>query len=218
MVIYVILSIMHKATISDKNIFWIGGSPCAGKSSIAKLLAERHNLFVHHCDDVSDARTEKMKSKALPVVSMLSELGKCARLAQSPQWQADTEISFYKEQFDSVLEELTDLSDAGGIVAEGADLMPELLDQIHVPFKRAIWIIPTPEFQLEFYRARAWAHEYVKDCQSPTVAFDNWMQRDILFAQYIQKTATKMNGRVLVVDGKNTIVQNADLVERHLGL
>lgn len=201
-----------------KNVLWIGGSPCAGKSSIARLLAERHKLTVHHCDDVSDIRVKKMRSQSLPVTSELHALGTCGRLAKPPKWQAEKEVAFYIEQFSFVLSELANIQTGSGIVAEGADLMPELLGQLGVPPERAVWVIPTPEFQLQYYQARDWVADYLKDCDNPKKAFDNWMQRDILFANYIKRTAEEYGGKVIVVDGKSTIEQNTALVERHFGL
>ncbi len=34
-----------------QHVYWIGGSPCCGKSSIARILDERHCLHLHTCDD-----------------------------------------------------------------------------------------------------------------------------------------------------------------------
>lgn len=33
-----------------KNVFWLGGSPCAGKSSISEILANRFDLEVYQVD------------------------------------------------------------------------------------------------------------------------------------------------------------------------
>ena len=96
--------------------------------------------------------------------------------------------------------------------------MPELLHGVGVPMDRAIWIVPTPEFQRRFYAGRQWVGPYLKDCADPAQAFENWMQRDILFARYITRTAAELGGTVLVVDGTKTIDDNVRLVERHLGL
>lgn len=36
---------------SKQDIYWIGGSPCSGKSTIAEILAEKHDFTVFKCDD-----------------------------------------------------------------------------------------------------------------------------------------------------------------------
>jgi adenylylsulfate kinase-like enzyme len=32
------------------HVIWIGGSPCAGKTSVAQQLADRHSLQAYHFD------------------------------------------------------------------------------------------------------------------------------------------------------------------------
>ena len=43
----------HRADLNEwrHRTYWLGGSPCAGKSSVADLLAERYGLTVYRCDD-----------------------------------------------------------------------------------------------------------------------------------------------------------------------
>lgn len=185
-------------------MYAIGGSPCAGKSSIARLIAARHGLIHFECDAGTDARLARMGVRT-------EDAGQ--RLARPPRQQADREIGFYRAQFAFLLAELP----AAGL-AEGADLMPELLHEAGVPMDRAIWIVPTPEFQRRHYAGREWVGPYLKDCADPGQAFENWMQRDILFARYISRTAADLGGTVLVVDGTRTIEDNAHLVERHFRL
>jgi len=32
------------------RVYWIGGSPCAGKSSVTRVLARRYGLWTWYCD------------------------------------------------------------------------------------------------------------------------------------------------------------------------
>lgn len=36
------------------NIYWIGGSPCAGKTSISEMLVEKYGFTLYRCDDYLD--------------------------------------------------------------------------------------------------------------------------------------------------------------------
>ncbi len=155
------------------RIYWIGGSPCAGKSTVSRLPA--------------DGR---------PAYGGLARLGTCERLAMPPEWQADREIDFYREQFDYVLEELAELPRSSTLVVERADLLPELLAAHGVPLERSIWMVPTPAFQLERYGEREWARSYVAGCPEPELAFANWMRRDMILADYVRRTATARGGVV----------------------
>ncbi len=34
-----------------KNVIWLGGGPCAGKTTMSNRLAEKYDLQVYHCDE-----------------------------------------------------------------------------------------------------------------------------------------------------------------------
>jgi hypothetical protein len=182
--------------------YWLGGSPCAGKSSVARLLAARHGIAHVECD-------------ARPAPARPADaLSTCARLARPPQWQADQEVAFYRDRFRPLLAGLP----PGRILIEGADLLPSCLHEAGVPPERAVWLVPAPEFQRHWYATRDWVGPYLSDCPDPAAAFDNWMRRDALYADHIRTTATGLGYRVIVVDGSRTIPENAEIIERHLSL
>lgn len=133
------------------RIYWIGGSPWAGKSTVARLLADAYALVAVECAVGAEARLTAIAAANMPTYVKLRELGPCARLAIPPHWQADREVDFYREQFEFVLGELADLPTDRALVVEGTDLLPELLTGPGVPRERAVWLVPTPEFQLEYY-------------------------------------------------------------------
>lgn len=193
-------------------MYWICGSPCAGKSSIAALLAARHGLVHFERDAGTDRRLARMAASPPPAFAELTELGTCERLARPPHWQASREVSFYHEQFDFLLEEIPA---SPRVLIEGADLLPELLWRIGVPPERAIWVVPTPEFQLSTYRRRDWVAPYMKDCADPAQAFAYWMRRDILFARHVRQQAAALGGTVVVVDGSRSVAEIADLIGDH---
>ena len=35
----------------NSNVYWIGGSSCSGKSSCAKKLSEKYNIFLYNTDE-----------------------------------------------------------------------------------------------------------------------------------------------------------------------
>ena len=103
-------------------------------------------------------------------------------------------------------------------VVEGADLLPELLRRIGVPVDRAVWMVPTPEFQLRHYAKREGVPAYLRGCADPAQAFQNWMRRDALFAEHVTQLAASVGGRVLVVDSLASVREAAGIVERQFGL
>jgi hypothetical protein len=193
--------------VPSARSYWIGGSPCAGKSTIAGLLAARHGLAHVECDAGAEARVVRMGGR--------TEMGTCERLSRPPEWQAAREIAFYRDQFPFLLAEFP--ADEPMLV-EGADLLPELLQEIAVPAYRAVWVVPTPDFQVRHYESRPWVADYLKDCADPARAFQNWMRRDMLFAEHVRTQAAALGGEVLVVDGSRPVTETARQVEEHFRL
>jgi hypothetical protein len=87
-----------------RRLYWIGGSPCAGKSSVAARLATRHDLLHVDCDSGAEQRLARMAGHHLAAYEELTALGTCERLARPPEWQADRELAFYGSNSASFLE------------------------------------------------------------------------------------------------------------------
>jgi hypothetical protein len=183
-----------------RSLWWVGGSPCAGKSTVARLLAARHGIEHFECDAGAAARRPT------------DDLTTGERLARPPRWQADREVAFYRAQFGRLLSELP----AGPALVEGADLLPSGLHELGVPPTRAVWLVPTPDFQRRTYATRDWVAPYLSECADPAAAFESWMRRDVLFADHVRATAAGY--RVIVVDGSRTIAETAEIIEDHLSL
>jgi hypothetical protein len=182
------------------------------------MLAARHGLLHVECDAGVEERLARMSGHRLAAYMELTALGVCERLARPPEWQAQRELAFYREQFDFLLAELSGLPADRPALVEGADLLPDLLQRVGVPLDRAVWMVPTPAFQLRHYAMREWVPAYLQGCADPQQAFRNWMQRDVLFAQHVRELAEEMGGRVVVVDSTESLEQAAGIVERHFGL
>lgn len=58
----------------------------------------------------------------------------------------------------------------------------------------------------------------MKDCTNPEQALQNWMQRDIRFAKWIEQEALQQGMRVLVVNGTSSLAENTSIVEQHFQL
>ena len=94
------------------------------------------------------------------------------------------------------------------VIVEGAAILPELIRANHIHVKNYVCIVPTKEFQLENYKKREWVHEYLKSCSNPDLAFENWMARDIRFAERMLEKAKAYNMNYIVVDGSKSIEEN----------
>ena len=171
-----------------QQLYWIGGSPCSGKSSIAAALAGEYGLRVYHCDDAYFRHEKLITQQRQPVFYKLTHCTSEELWIQRPvAQQIAEEIALYREEFPLILDELLTLPKP--FLVEGAALLPECVAPLLRDSRRALWLIPTSQFQREHYQQRDWALDVVKDCSDSALAFDNWMQRDIGFARQIARDA-----------------------------
>ncbi|WP_433073314.1 hypothetical protein ACQP1P_25350 [Dactylosporangium sp. CA-052675] len=170
-------------------IWWIGGAPCSGKSTVAGLLAGARDLPLYSCDDAFERHGG-------PTFDRIRAMSVGDRLAQPVEVQVEDVFRLGREQFPAILAELPETG-----IAEGAALLPELLDAHGVPRDRAVFVVPAEEFQRRQYRRREWARELVAGTADPEGAFDRWMERDATFARLVADQARDLGYPVVTVDG-----------------
>ena len=92
------------------------------------------------------------------------------------------------------------------------------MKQSGIPGSRYISITPTEEFQITHYRKREFVPLVLEGCSDKETAFRNWMDRDILFAQEVQRQCRKEKYVSVINDGTMKIDELAGLVAAHFGL
>ena len=195
------------------HILWMGGSPCPGKSSIARILAGEHQLHTYHCDEAFADHRQQVTASQQPM------LHRWTHTAWEELWMQPHEVlvaealACYREHFELVLQDLLDLPRSEPVLAEGTCLLPGSVDEVLSNKDQAVWVIPTEAFQKARYRERgAWVEGILSECTRPDEAFQNWMDRDAEFAKRVTRTAQDLGLRVVYVDGGRTILQNARLI------
>jgi hypothetical protein len=200
------------------NVYWIGGSPCSGKSTITDRLAARYGWEVYRCDDYYYQHEKLITPANAPVWSSI--LGAdCDGIWLRPvEQQIREELQIYREQFPFILTDLAQRTDERPVILEGAALLPELLAAHNIPASRCLWMVPTERFQREHYARRDWRHDVLRECSDPEQGWENWMSRDAGFARAVATDAGRLGYRVIVVDGSASLDDNERIVERHFGL
>ncbi len=198
-----------------RHVFWMGGSPCAGKTSIARDLVDRYRFQYYECDHAFYRHNETVTLENQPVFYRVMHLSSEALWMRPVEQQVCEEIEIYREEFLLILQDLLMLDGSQPVLAEGAALLPECVVPLLSSPRQAVWIVPTSEFQLDHYSRREWTGNILKDTSNPGQAFQNWMNRDIAFARFVRQEAEQRGLRVLVVDGKDSIEENIRRVEEH---
>jgi 2-phosphoglycerate kinase len=186
---------------SQRRIIWIGGSPCAGKSTLATRLAEEYGSGLYRCDEALEGHLRRITPTAYPLMHTLANSSWNDIWGRPVDTQIGEELAFYREEFPLILEDLRDLPAETPVIVEGTALLPELVAPLLTAPQQALWLVPSAAFQREHYARRPWIHDILRQCDDPAQAFENWMQRDIGFADTVERQARERQLRVLRIDG-----------------
>jgi 2-phosphoglycerate kinase len=201
-----------------KRVFWLGGSPCAGKSSISEILASRFDMDVYHVDEAFEIHRQELNPAQQPTLTKWLASPWNERWMRPVDSLVEDVISCYREHFDLVRQDILARPQRKSLLVEGTALLPREIANIMPNRSHAIWIIPTPDFQREHYSLREWARKIVEQCNDPEVAFQNWMERDIRFAEWIEAEVSTLDLQLLRIDGSRTIAEHAEEVAGHFHL
>jgi shikimate kinase len=101
-----------------RNVYWIGGGACGGKTTIANMVAERHGLRAYHCE----AEYDRHLASANPV-DHPAMLRKCSMnewfLGQSIEEWVEAIRNRFHEQLPMVLSDLAAIAETESVIAEG---------------------------------------------------------------------------------------------------
>ena len=200
------------------DIYYIGGSPCAGKSSVAEILSKKYDLYYFKTDDFLDRYMQTGARKGYPVCRKVTSMNAEQIWMREPFIQCREEFDIYREIFEFVETDLKQIDWKGGIITEGAAYLPELMKQSGIPDSRYISITPAKEFQITHYRERDFVPLVLEGCSDKEKAFRNWMDRDVLFAQEVQRQCQKENYISVINDGTMEMDELVNLVAVHFGL
>lgn len=200
------------------NIYYIGGSPCSGKSTVAEILSEQYDLYYFKVDDFLDSYTKQGALKGYPVCRKQVELTPDQIWMRDPVLQCREELIYYEEVFEFIERDLEQIKNVNGVITEGAAYVPGLIRDAQIPENRYLSITPTKEFQLFHFRKRTFVPYILRGCSNMERAFDNWMERDILFAGEVRKQCGETGYTSVINDGSMEIAEMADLVVSHFGL
>lgn len=200
------------------TIYCLGGSACCGKSTMAQILAEKHNLQYYGFDDrlwENVARGADNGSKWLQKVqSMTMDEMWLSR----PEEMYKNAIKTCVELYPYVAEDLKALPDGKDIIAEGAVFLPSLVEEFGINKNHYICMIPTENFQLVGYSKRLWISDYLSKTSDKETAYRNWMKRDILYAKDVAAVASYLGLKVFVADGTKSIDGTVALIEEEFGI
>jgi 2-phosphoglycerate kinase len=183
----------------------LGGSPCSGKSTIAEMLSTQYSFHYYKADDHDPEHLRSAQPDRQPTMFKYSKMSWDEIWSQSVEQLLADEITYYYERFPFILDDLNRLETEKSVILEGAAFLPELIQLFVMNSKNVIFMVPTREFQIQYYSQRPWAQSILNTCRDPKGAFENWMNRDVRFGEEIARQANHYHFQTIIVDGSVNI-------------
>ncbi len=199
------------------KVLWIGGTPDAGKTSVARALGEHFCWPVYEYD-----RTDLYHHNLLVHISpdnyssFMSATIDEQWVDPAPDVLLQRALDSFEKRFHFILEELHawTLPKNGRMIVEGFGLTPARLTPLLSSPNQAIFLIPTEQFKKASMERRG-KPAFAKETSNPTKAKQNLLERDLLLARHIQEQAQRHGLRVVEVDGSYSIEKTAQLIHEH---
>jgi hypothetical protein len=106
------------------HVYWIGGSPCAGKSTIAERLCAQYALRPYHWDDAFAQLRGRLNRRDHPTLYRLYQMTWHEIWMRPADELLAEAIDAYREQFDMAVDDLLALPRSPPILAEGTAMLP----------------------------------------------------------------------------------------------
>ncbi|MGV9500877.1 hypothetical protein [Streptomyces sp. NPDC003642] len=196
-----------------RHVYWIGGGSGAGKSTVARRLAERHGWRLYSTDDAMADHARRTTAEEAPLLHAFLAMDMDERwVHRSPEDMLETFHWFRGEGFGLIVEDLRRMPSEPCVVVEGFRLLPHLVKPLLPAPGRAVWLLPTPEFRRAVFRSRAAAGgSFTERTGDPERAVRNLAARDDLFTRRLCEETARLGLPSLTVDGSLT---EDDLTER----
>lgn len=197
------------------HVLWIGGAPCAGKTTLARSLAGRYDLRTYDAD-WHHVHEHGNRPGGLP--ASWAGLSMDERwLLPSPAELAERDVQNWSARFPLVLEDLLARPRTRPIVAEGPSLFPWCLAPVLGSPRQAIFLVPSPEWRdrvLERRRRRG-PVRFEDRTSDPERARRNVRERELLIAARIVAACRELGLRWLHVDGSQDLRDSLAVLEEH---
>jgi hypothetical protein len=196
---------------------WIGGGQWAGKSTVARLLAQRYGVTAYHYD-YQDARAHhdrRIASRVRGGGSVADPDPEEVWVRPTPETMAAETLAGFPARFEWALDDLRALVSGRPTIAEGWGLRPELVAAVADSARRMVVLVPTEDFRQRQLRAMPRAAAISQQVSDPARAQANRLARDRLVAADAVRSARELGIRVIDVDGSRDAPAVADTVAEH---
>jgi AAA domain-containing protein len=200
-----------------RHVYWIGGGSGAGKSTVARRIANEYGLHVYSTDDVMADHAGRSTGADAPYLRRFMTMSMDERwVNRSPETMLETFHWFRGEGFGLIVDDLSRLPAGTGVVAEGFRLLPSLVKPLLAEPGHAVWLLPTPGFRRAAFDRRGW--EIPAKTSDPEQARRNLLERDRMFTDRLAGETKRLELPVIEIDRATNEDELARRVTRAFGL
>ncbi len=202
-----------------RHVYWIGGGSGAGKSTIAKRLANKYDLKLYSTDEKIREHGRRTPLEERPFTCAFNEMDMDERwLNRSPEIMLNTFQFFRGECFDRIVADLLEFPPDCRVVAEGFRLLPDRVKPLLDLTEQGIWLLPTPEFRRAAFESRGTLWTIAGKTSNPERALQNLLVRDGLFTERLREETRRAGLPAIEVDPSVTEDALVDRVAKQFGL
>ncbi|UFR00123.1 hypothetical protein KBP30_02510 [Streptomyces sp. Go40/10] len=203
-----------------RNVYWIGGGSGAGKSTIARRLADRYGWRLYATDDVMHDHAGRTTPEEAPYLHEFIAMDMDERwVNRTPEVMLETFHWFRGEGFGLIIEDLLRLPQEPCIIVEGFRLLPRLVKPLLAAPEHAVWLLPTPAFRQAAIRSRSVGGEgFTSKTSDPARAERNMAARDHMFTRLLEQETKRLQLPTVHVDTGMTEDDLAEQVATTFGL
>lgn len=131
--------------------------------------------------------------------------------------QAKRQIEVYQENFEMIVEDLVELSDQRPILAEGVQLLPELVVKV-ADAKQVIVMDVTEDFLKSYNLSREAEADWHTGFSNPEQTQRNRLDAHIAIAEYVREGAQKHGLKLITTTESTSVEMNVQAIADQFGL
>jgi hypothetical protein len=195
-----------------QHVYWIGGGSGAGKSTIARRVADRHGQRVYATDDAMSDHDGRFTQQEAPLLRRFKAMDMDERwVNRSPSTMLESFHWFQGELFSLIVDDLLRLPAEPGVIAEGFRLLPRLVKPLLAEPGHAVWLLPTPGFRRAAFASRGSLWKIADKTTDPDRALRNLLDRDQMFTELLHEETKRLGLAAIKID---TTMTEDDLTKR----